>query len=697
MSPPPLPSSNTLPLTPPFSPVTTTANDQQNPFHPLSRVETLELDAQPRLQEEYNTDEEDPTDSEDEDDDDDEMLPASFTNNNKFMDGEGEGIGGWKEKGTGGKGKLRVVIVTENFLPKVDGVTRTLARLLEHLHNEGHEALLCGPETGMSHYASHPLVGTLGIPLVVYPGLKLNFLRPKFMREIEEFHPDVIHMVDPIWLGGQTLMGLELGWAGEQWVGEKGPGVGGGLRGAVVASYHTNLATYATLFGFPWFEPIMWVWQRWLYSKCLLYLCPSQSTIDMLGSHSLPNARIWSRGVDLTHFNPGRRSATMRRSWGIVEDAGVVGESREQEKSVLGGGGLITPPTSPELMPLGAGASVAVEELGRTAVLYVGRISWEKNLLLLLHAHSHLTSLLPPSTPLPKLVFVGDGPARQDLETFCHDKGIDATFMGHRTGEDLAECYASADLFAFPSFTETFGQVVLEALASGLPVIGLDAEGTRDLVSTGSTGLLLPLPLGAKDWPAALKNVKSATFTRAAEDYAVLLARLISPTGSGERREMSDRAAKGTKGRTWHEAMEMCVSGYREAITLSQTRAALLRRNAFERQQQQLQSSVLLSDDNGRPIRAKVGRVLGRLRRGRISPDQQALHLGGGKERSEAVGGEGENGRTGRERETIWKLKSLAKILIVLYLLYVFYSRVSPLTSSSPSRTAIPTATLTSA
>lgn len=115
MSPPPLPSSNTLPLTPPFSPVTTTANDdQQHPFHPLIRVETLELDAQPRLQEEYNTDEEDPTDSEDEDDDnDDEMLPASFNNNNnKFMDGEGEGIGGWKEKGTGGKGKLRVVIVT---------------------------------------------------------------------------------------------------------------------------------------------------------------------------------------------------------------------------------------------------------------------------------------------------------------------------------------------------------------------------------------------------------------------------------------------------------------------------------------------------------------------------------------------------------------------------------------------------------
>lgn len=77
--------------------------------------------------------------------------------------------------------------MTENFLPKVDGVTRTLARLLEHLEKEGHHCMLLGPETGMGHYASHPLVGTAGVPLVVYPGLKLNFLRPKFLRTIKDF------------------------------------------------------------------------------------------------------------------------------------------------------------------------------------------------------------------------------------------------------------------------------------------------------------------------------------------------------------------------------------------------------------------------------------------------------------------------------------------------------------------------------
>lgn len=76
---------------------------------------------------------------------------------------------------------------TENFLPCINGVSRTLARLLEHLQKEGHQCMLLGPDTGMSTYSGHPLVGTAGVPLVVYPGLKLNFLRPKFMRVIKDF------------------------------------------------------------------------------------------------------------------------------------------------------------------------------------------------------------------------------------------------------------------------------------------------------------------------------------------------------------------------------------------------------------------------------------------------------------------------------------------------------------------------------
>jgi hypothetical protein len=95
------------------------------------------------------------------------------------------------------------------------------------------------------------------------------------------------------------------------------------------------------------------------------------------------------------------------------------------------------------------------------------------------------------------------------------------------------------------------GQVVLEALASGLPVVGLDAEGTRDLVIHSQTGLLLSLPDGAKDWPQALKNDRSAFFEAAAEEYARLLARVLGD--ENDRKTMGSRAVKGANGRSWHE------------------------------------------------------------------------------------------------------------------------------------------------
>ena len=98
---------------------------------------------------------------------------------------------------------------------------------------------------------------------------------------------------------------------------------------------------------------------------------------------------------------------------------------------------------------------VSLDSLPRRAVLlYVGRVSWEKNLHLLLAAYPRLSPYLTAGTLLPKLVFVGDGPARIELEAICARNGYDATFMGHRSGEELARCYASADVFAFPSFTE---------------------------------------------------------------------------------------------------------------------------------------------------------------------------------------------------------------------------------------------------
>ncbi|KAH7106568.1 UDP-Glycosyltransferase/glycogen phosphorylase [Auriculariales sp. MPI-PUGE-AT-0066] len=461
--------------------------------------------------------------------------------------------------------KLRIALVTENFMPKVDGVTRTLARLLTHLREQGHECIVLGPESGMSYYETHPLIGTAGVPLVLYPGLKLNFLRPRFLRAILEFNPDVIHVVDPVWLGGQFLLALDAGWCGPQW---QGPD-----RKPVVASYHTNLPTYATLFGLSFLEPIMWGMLRRLHASCVLTACPSFSTIDDLREHhGFNNLRLWPRGVDLSVFSPTKRSAAIRDRL-MTSSAVASTPPAELSGLTLGNAALrpsmsptkyssqqsgnakwphhpLTPPPSPPLSPVDKDLIV---------ILYVGRISYEKNLQLLLDAFAYLVSGTASSTPSPRaspeldagrvrLVMVGDGPHRSALEASAASQGIAhlTTFTGQISQPaDLASWYASADVFAFPSFTETFGQVVCEALASGLPVIGLDAAGTRDLVEHSTNGLLLPRDGDAKA-------------------YAVLLDQVVRDDHM--RRNMGVAAVRSAQGKTWAGAMERMVDCYREAV-----------------------------------------------------------------------------------------------------------------------------------
>lgn len=348
----------------------------------------------------------------------------------------------------------------------------------------------------------------------------------------------------------------------------------------------SNLATYATLFGLSWLEPLMWSLQRWLYAKCRLTLCPSPSTRDMLERNAFSDVRLWPRGVDLEQFGPSNRSQTLRDIWGVGPAPVPLPPSPISLKK-LAHGLPPTPPMSPVVAPAApslaitavhavaspltpvspaqssAGSVAGDEARPNLVILYVGRLSWEKNLSLLLHAYA----LLPVR---PKLVFVGDGPARADLTSHCEKHGYDALFTGHLSGPALAAAYASADVFAFPSFTETFGQVVLEALASGLPVVGLDAEGTRDLVAHGHTGLLLPLPqemVEEKDlkggWAAACKNLDGDA--RLVQTYASLLASVLRD-GDMRRRMSSNAATDGIRGFTWWDAMEACVDSYRESM-----------------------------------------------------------------------------------------------------------------------------------
>lgn len=549
--------------------------------------------------------------------------------------------------------KLRVAFVTENFLPKIDGVTRTLARLLEHLHAEGNEALVLGPDTGLTEYMGHSVVGTFGVPLVVYPGLKLNFARLRFVRRLQQFRPDVVHFVDPVWLGAQMMYIVK----------HILPDV------PCVSSYHTNLPTYASLFGLGVLEAPMWGLIRSLHNKCDIVYCPSESTRRMLIGKGFKNVEIWSRGVDTELFNPEARDENLRASWGCkpksqalldtlhlqaVSNAKADMKRRKSEMEFIHTPETL-PAMSPELSPPPSYDSITdvppismnsfslppavTPSAGSTAndtgdskavVLYVGRISWEKNIRLLIEAFR----LLPASVrDNAKLVVVGDGPARAELTRQCAKYGLDAAFMGHQRGKRLASMFASSSIFGFPSFTETFGQVVLEALASGLPVVGLHAEGTSDLVSHGVTGLLLdvqraiapPVPRSTTSSPAitpsdarenlsALPRRMSATsgrssvssgsavptaahsaavpglptpmlsvkeyasimspgtrtFQQCAQAYSILLERLIRDRTL--RATMGQRAQQFASNRTWWDAMDAPVRGYERLVAAARTK-----------------------------------------------------------------------------------------------------------------------------
>jgi glycosyltransferase involved in cell wall biosynthesis len=383
---------------------------------------------------------------------------------------------------------MRVAIITENFLPKLDGVTRTLARLLEHLEMRGDQALLLGPESGMERYAGAEIVGTAGVPLPFYPELKFNFFRPLFIRCLNAFRPDIVHLIDPVVLGAAGLAAARF------------------LGKPIVSSYHTNLAAYCGHFGFPIFTRPMWSYNRFIHNQCLLTFCPSPSTAAVLTGHGFERVRIWPRGVDTGLFHAGRRDERLRASW-------LAGREQPGDVPVL---------------------------------LYAGRLSWEKNLRLLTRTYRRM------DTTRCHLVIVGDGPALQEVQQEL--TGLPVTFTGYLTGEQLATAYASADIFAFPSTSETFGQVVLEAMASALPVVGVRSEGVGDLVQMERTGYLLDA--------GGLREEEQARAYRGYLECLVMSAETRSRMGQAALHEARQRS--------WPAAMQRLFDGYAEAIELAE-------------------------------------------------------------------------------------------------------------------------------
>lgn len=205
-----------------------------------------------------------------------------------------------------------------------------------------------------------------------------------------------------------------------------------------VSGFHTNFQDYSTHFGLGRFQRVISRYLQYFHNRCTGTIVPTQMLANQLTAQGYENLRVLPRGVDTRAFSPAYRSAALRRQWGL-------------EESDL-------------------------------AVLHVGRISPEKNLTLAVRAFNAIRA----REPRARMVLIGDGPEAAALKA-AH---ADFIFCGMQTGAALSEHYASGDLLLMPSVTETFGNVVLEGMASGLPVVTYDYASGQEHIQPGRNGLL---------------------------------------------------------------------------------------------------------------------------------------------------------------------------------------------------------------
>jgi len=315
---------------------------------------------------------------------------------------------------------MRVAVVTESFLPQVNGVTNSVLRVLESLREANHEALVIAPDgDGVpNEFAGHRVKTIPSIPIqcIMPIGMPMGLPTRKLEHLIDGFAPDIFHLASPLILGSYTAK-----------IAKK-------LSVPTLSVYQTDIAGFARHYGLDIAHSSLRKIVSRIHSQTDRTLAPSTSACISLTSQGVSEVYLWQRGVKIDLFNPESRNEKLRKYW---DPSG--------KKLIIG---------------------------------FVGRLAKEKRI-------SDLKYL--DRDPSIQLIITGDGPARIKLEKELPH----AIFMGHKTGEDLAEIYSSIDLFIHPGPNETFCQAVQEALSSGTPCIVPTTGGPADLVQHGKTGYVI--------------------------------------------------------------------------------------------------------------------------------------------------------------------------------------------------------------
>ncbi|TFE01760.1 glycosyltransferase family 4 protein [Jeotgalibacillus salarius] len=370
---------------------------------------------------------------------------------------------------------MRIAIITETFLPSTDGVVTRLCASIRWLRNEGHEVMVIAPDLGVKEYEGAIVAGIPAYKLFVYKETrKFSFYSKKIKTFLEEFNPDIVHAVNPSFLGVTGVYYTKK------------------LKLPLMASYHTHVPKYADYYNVSFLKPAMWTYFKTIHNRAALNLCTSKAVLGELSEKGFKNIHLWKRGVDTKQFHPDFYSDDMR------------------ERLTNG-------------------------QPDKTLLLFVGRLAAEKEI-------ERIRPLLDHSDDFC-LAIVGDGPNRALLEEeFAHTNTI---FTGFMHGDELAQAYASADVFAFPSTTETLGLVLMEAMAAGLPVLAANSGPTAEQIVNGETGILFD-----PEVPASL--LRAADQLKAKE----------------KRDEMGQRAHTDIQSVGWDDSAAQLMDYYQETLRL---------------------------------------------------------------------------------------------------------------------------------
>lgn len=337
---------------------------------------------------------------------------------------------------------MRLTLVTETYTPEINGVAKTLQRIVNELTDRGHSVHIIRPRQKNETPENHSSLTTVtGMPIPGYSGLQFGLPAGRLLEKLWKTQtPDIIYVATEGPLGASAINTAKK------------------LDIPSVSGFHTNFHVYSKHYRLGWLEKLIFLYLKRLHNRTLCTLTPSPEVVTTLQQRGINNAELFSRGVDTDIYNPSHRQQALRDQWNIPTDA-----------------------------PL---------------ALHVGRIAAEKNIELVIESYHAMQQAQPEL----RLMMVGDGPLLEKLKR----RHPDIIFTGPKVGLELSQHYASADIFLFASESETFGNVILEAMSSGLAVVAYNYAAAHMHIHNQLNGLVVELGNPAEFCNTAVKLVKQS-------------------------------------------------------------------------------------------------------------------------------------------------------------------------------------------